>query len=272
MISKQDASDYTPNHKPTKIRNGFWVNPILIQGAMDSEVRVLTAALADKEEHTVMGFPFFQGTLHGMPVIIQKTFQGMVNASAATMTALLQFSPMMIVNQGICGGHDPAIHRGDLLLGKDIFHYSNLKIGPTPDPNPLTGCQVFGVEPIIKHSDEEKIKLFHSDETLLSIARNIPLPRPDMQLFTGTIASADAWIDRKDLMHNMHHTFHTSGEDMETGAVAQLCYSFGIPLLSMRILSNTLVNDEPYDETVAELVQQCVLSFIDKVSQSPLWK
>lgn len=54
------------------------------------------------------------------PVIISKTFQGMVNAAAATSLALAYFKPWAVINQGIGGGHDKKFHRGDIVLGEKV--------------------------------------------------------------------------------------------------------------------------------------------------------
>lgn len=74
-----------------------------------------------------MQFPFYMGRLCGQKVIVSKTFQGMVNAGAATVLAISHFMPRCIINQGVCGGHDPSLHRGDMILGKTIFNNSNLR-------------------------------------------------------------------------------------------------------------------------------------------------
>jgi adenosylhomocysteine nucleosidase len=206
----------------------------------------------------------------------------MVNAAAATITAIANYSPDIIINQGICGGHDPAIHRGDILIGAEIFPYSNLRIGPCSSENPLNGCSVIGLEPLsgcnvsspetlggynatdTKAAAIEKNTLFYSDPALVARAQSCPAPADNVRIFTGRIGSADAWLDRKDLIRHMHETFHTSGEDMESAAVAQLCFSFHIPFLSLRTLSNTLVHDEEYDETTAAMIQQFTLSFLNE--------
>ncbi len=93
-----------------------------------------------------MQFPFYIGRLCGQKVIVSKTFQGMVNAGAATVLAISHFMPRCIINQGVCGGHDPALHRGDMILGETIFNNSNLRFSDSPDENPLHGCIQIGCE------------------------------------------------------------------------------------------------------------------------------
>ncbi len=240
-------------------------HPALLQGAMDSEIQLLVSFLEDVTKETIFDYPFYKGFCNGHPVIVQKTFQGMTNAAASTMLAIEHFSPAFIINQGICGGHSPKLHRGDLLLGQDIINYSNFKIGMTDASNPLIGCECIGCEipkDFPKTSDNqntasgEKTTRFFSDEALLRIAESTPMPDGCQNMLTGTIASADAWLDRKDLIALMNETFGTCGEDMETASVAQLCLAYKIPLLSIRMLSNTRVHDEEYDESVADRLQE----------------
>ena len=115
-------------------------NAILIQGAMDCEICDLLSHMEDVQKTELMQFPFYIGRLCGQKVIVSKTFQGMVNAGAATILAFSTLMPCCIINQGVCGGHDPALHRGDMILGETIFNNSNLRFSDSPDENPLHGC------------------------------------------------------------------------------------------------------------------------------------
>src|SRR5437867_3196932 len=60
------------------------VSPVIVQGAMDVEVRKLAGALADVREEHVQGWTFWRGTVDGYPVIVSKTLKGMAAAAAAT--------------------------------------------------------------------------------------------------------------------------------------------------------------------------------------------
>ncbi len=242
--------------------------PILIQGAMDSEISQLIQALDTYEEQDLFGFSFFTGTYQNHPVIISKTYQGMTNAAAATMLAIEHFSPAFLINQGICGGHSPLLHRGDILLGREIINYSNFKIGPAAIGKTLACCDTIGCEvfsPASPATSSKKVTCFYSHPALLSIAQSIPHPHPGSCIHSGKIASADAWLDRRDLISLMHETFETCGEDMETASAAQLCHCYAVPLLSVRMLSNTRVHDEEYDESVTGGLQEYTLQVVEGI-------
>src|SRR3954465_15841473 len=58
--------------------------PVVVQGAMDVEIRNLAASLQNSREERVHDFLFWVGTIDGYPVVVSKTLKGMENAAAAT--------------------------------------------------------------------------------------------------------------------------------------------------------------------------------------------
>ena len=97
---------------------------LLIQGAMDTETEYLIGQLDEPEEITCGNWKFYTGFLgkHAEPVVISRTYQGMVNAAAATAIAMTQFCLWAVINLGIGGGHDARFHRGGGARGSDGSH------------------------------------------------------------------------------------------------------------------------------------------------------
>ena len=91
--------------------------PILVQGAMVSETDRLVAGLDHPLLDKIGTWSFWRGTLDGYPVIVSLTNKGGANAAAATMLAVERFHPVAIINQGTAGGHDPALHVYDIVIG-----------------------------------------------------------------------------------------------------------------------------------------------------------
>ena len=58
--------------------------PIVVQGAMDIEIRKLASMIDAAAEEHVSGWTFWRGTIDGYPIVISKTLKGMENAAAAT--------------------------------------------------------------------------------------------------------------------------------------------------------------------------------------------
>ena len=103
--------------------------PVVVQGAMDVEIKKLAAVLENVTEEKISGWTFWRGTLDGYPVVISKTLKGMSNAAAATALAAERYHPVAIINQGTAGGHVPDLHVYDIVLGRQSVNLGSFKTG-----------------------------------------------------------------------------------------------------------------------------------------------
>src|SRR3954468_5390986 len=71
--------------------------PVVVQGAMDVEIRKLAGALENSKEEKVAGWTCWSGTVNGYPVVISKTLKGLSNAAAATALAAEHYHPIAII-------------------------------------------------------------------------------------------------------------------------------------------------------------------------------
>lgn len=242
---------------------------ILIQGAMETETEYMIAQLAEAECVTLGNWRFHTGFLgeYREPVIISRTYQGMVNAAAATSLALVHFAPRAVINQGIAGGHDPGFHRGDIVLGERVVPMGAMLYG---FGGAGAGIDAEAFEPLpieIYHKGKqatEKVTDFPCDERLLKLAEKVVSP---YRTARGVIGSADEWNNQLDRIAMLHRRYKTTTEDMESAATAQICFSYGVPFIGIRILSNSIVTDEEYDEAVGEDVQKFVISYVEMLRE-----
>ena len=83
------------------------------------------------------------------------------------------------------------------------------------------------------------IKEFPTDETLLELARACcKEANPDIQIFTGRVASGDQFIDSKEKKQWIHDTFDACCTEMEGAAIAQAAYLNHVPYLIIRAISD----------------------------------
>lgn len=238
---------------------------ILIQGAMDTETEYLVGQLKEPGEIVLGNWTFHTGFLgkYEEPVIISKTYQGMVNAAAASSLALAGFKLKAVINQGIAGGHDSAFHRGDIVLGEKVVPMAAMIRAYAPEG---AGISETGFEPLpieIYHAQTghtEKVEEFPCDEKLLHIAEQV---KTTAHTGRGVLGSADEWNNEIDRIALLRERYHTASEDMESAAPAQLCLSYGVPFLGIRIISNSIVNGEEFDESVGIDGQKFVLQLVE---------
>jgi adenosylhomocysteine nucleosidase len=242
--------------------------PIVVQGAMDVEIRQLAASIENGKEERVHDFLFWVGTLDGYPVVISKTLKGMENAAAATALAAERYHPAAIINQGTSGGHQPDLHVLDIVLGVESVNLGSFKTGVRARGD---GSAVAEWNPLDLNRSEgsagadpnaRTMRRFRADAGLLGAARSVRGRYTKGQIVEGVIGSSDVWNSELDRIQQFHDRYGTTAEEMETAAAAQIAGLFDIPFLGIRVLSNNITNDGPYNPKTGEACQEFVAEVV----------
>jgi adenosylhomocysteine nucleosidase len=244
------------------------VRPVVVQGAMDVEIKKLAGALENVREEKVSGWTFWSGTIDGYPVVISKTLKGMSNAAAATALAAERYHPVAIINQGTAGGHEPGLHVFDIVLGTDAVNLGSFKTGyrargegsTFAEWNPLDLMRSEGSAG--QDPSARTMRRFRGDEGLLSSARNVRGKYQKGRVVEGVIGSSEIWNSELDRIQHFHDQFGTTAEEMETASAAQIAGLFEIPFLGIRVLSNNITNAETYDTRTGEACQEYVYEVV----------
>lgn len=243
---------------------------ILIQGAMDVETELLISKLQDKNLVSVGNWMFYTGFLTNkkVPVVISRTRVGMVNCAAATSLAMVYWNPKIVINQGVAGGHDPRLHRGDIVIGERVVNMGSWEFGYAPE-----GA---GIDPFLcspkkttiyecRTGQEKRMTEFMCDSRLVEVAAGIDCSK---NVLVGTMGSADEWNNQLDRITMLREHYQTLSEDMETAASAQICNSYGIPFIGIRALSNTILHQEEYDRSIGTECQKFILRYVEALADS----
>jgi adenosylhomocysteine nucleosidase len=238
--------------------------PVVVQGAMDVEIRKLAGSLEHGAEENLGGFIFWRGTIDGYPVVISKTLKGMENAAAATAIAAERFHPIAIINQGTAGGHVPELHVYDIVLGTQAVNLGSFKTGyraggrgsDVAEWNPLDLMRSEGSAG--QDPNARTMRRFPGDEGLLAAARDARGQYQRGHVVDGVIGSSDTWNSEIDRIQRFHDQYGTTVEEMEAASSAQIAGLFKIPFLGIRVVSNNITNGEAYDTKVGEACQDFV--------------
>ena len=112
------------------------------------------------------------------------------------------------------------------------------------------GLEIANTQP----GDGEKKTVFAADADLVRVAAAVCWT--EGTVVQGTIGSGDVWNNELDRIAWLHENWGTMTEEMEAAASAQICAAYGVPFLTVRILSNTAVHGEPFDERTGEACQK----------------
>ncbi|CAN7507219.1 5'-methylthioadenosine/S-adenosylhomocysteine nucleosidase [Rossellomorea sp. LjRoot5] len=242
--------------------------PILIQGPMPIEAEKFAGKLKNVKEEKSGSFVFYKGTVDGYPVIVAKTGKGMENTAAATAVAIEKYDPVAIINQGTSGGHDPALHVFDIVLGERTVNLGSLKTGSMADEE---GIEPTAWKPMDLMASEgsagedpnaEKIRYYDGDEALLAAANAVKDTYKKGKVVEGTIGSADVWNNEVDRIQWFHEKYGTSVEEMEGAAAAQIAGACDVPFLGIRVLSNNKTNGGAYNPDTAAANQEYVYEVV----------
>ena len=259
---------------PAAVTAAEAIRPVVVQGAMDIEVQTLVASLEHPTEEHVQGWTFWKGTIAGYPVVVSKTLKGGANAAAATALAIERLHPLAIINQGTAGGHDPALHVSDIVLGTAAINIGAFKTGSRDKG---AGSNFADWRPLdLLRSDGSAgqdpnawvMRRLLGDDALLAAARNVKETYVHGRVVDGIIGSSDMWNSELDRIERLHAEFGTTVEEMETAPAAQVAGLSQIPFLGIRVLSNNITNGGAYNGQTAEMCQtfvaQVIRAYIDQ--------
>lgn len=239
-------------------------DPIMIVAAMESEHDVIFNALENKKEERFGNFKFTKGYINNYPVVLAKSMIGMVNAATATTIGIEHYHPRNIINEGTAGAHNPNLHKGDIVLGKNIIENNSYFTGHKDEGEgySLENREYTGEEMVVDGEIQDVVTL-HSNSNLLNIAANTAY---NGNLIQGTISSGDLWNQEIDVIKYFYETLQSDCEEMEGFAVGQVAHQYNIDFLCIRIISNSeYYPDEPFTEDVAKICQNYSVNVVKNI-------
>lgn len=188
--------------------------------AMDSEFELVKSLLTEVREKGMNALRFVEGKVGRTDVVLMKSGIGKVCSAVGTMELIRNYSPNAIVNTGVAGGIDPLTEVMDIVVGENMV-YHDVWCG---DGNEYGQIQGFPV-------------MFVSDKRLYEAALEV---KHEGKVYGGLICSGDKFITDRVILDEIKKKFPAGlAVDMESCSIAQVCYWYGVPFLSYRIISDT---------------------------------
>lgn len=190
---------------------------IAILVAMGKELNLLLPLLENTKRETVDGFTFHSGKIGNNEIVAMQCGIGKVNAAIGTLTLLNNYKPELVINTGVAGGASQEAHVMDVIVGSTIA-YHDVWCGPGTQYGEASGYPLY----------------FESDKRYTSL---IP-SREDIK--HGLICSGDKFIASMSEVESIQKVFpHVLAVDMESATIAQVCYLRKVPMIVMRVISDS---------------------------------
>lgn len=190
-------------------------------------------------------------------VVVEKCGIGKVNAALGAAEMIRRHHPDVIVSSGCAGGHGDDIHVQDVVVGAEVS-YHDVYCGTSIDQTTVYG-QVQGMPARYK-----------ADGQLLAKACRVKCE--GFSVHPGLIVTGDWFVDSKDKMRDIiSHFPEAKAVDMESAAIAQTCYKYGVPFISFRVVSDIPLRDtdasmyHDFWNTIAENSFQVTKTFVESL-------
>lgn len=217
--------------------------------AMTKEFELLKGKLEKVSVSTVNGSEMAEGFLGGKKTALMQCGIGKVCAAVGTTELIKFLGPDCIINTGVAGGISSETKVMDVVAGSRLV-YHDVWCGEPNAYGQVQGLPAF----------------FASEAALLKKAAQSEC---GVRIHEGLICSGDQFITSRGDLENIRQKFPDAlAVDMESAAVAQVCHIYGVPFLSLRIISDTpgVENHQKqyYDfwkqapEKLAEIVEKTV--------------
>ena len=193
---------------------------ILILGALSEEISSFLKDLSKKRESEWNGFRIYEGKLSGIDTVICQTKEGKVFSAMITQHLLDSYKFDFVLFTGVAGSLKKDLHAGDVLISTELFQHD---------------VDVTALGWKFNHIPSAESIFFKADERLIKIAKTIEID--ERKIVTGRIATGDQFIDHTHRVKK-ENMYNASCADMESAAVAQVCWTNSIPFLVIRIISD----------------------------------
>ncbi|MEN8136898.1 MAG: 5'-methylthioadenosine/adenosylhomocysteine nucleosidase [Bacteroidota bacterium] len=200
-----------------------------IIGAMDEEVNILKDSMQVDTVIQKAGMDFYKGKINSKQIIVVKSGIGKVNAAIATQLLIDNFSVSNIINTGVAGGLNDTLNIADIVIAKSLRYHDfdvssfGYKIGKIPRMD---------------------TSVFYSDRMMMAnILKNGRGLK--YRIGYGDISSGDQFIANEIQKNEIVNLFNSDAVEMESAAIAHVCYLNNIPFVIVRSISDKANGEAP---------------------------
>ena len=187
-----------------------------------------------------------QGCIGGNDVVLWQCGIGKVNAAIGTARLVQEHHPDCILSTGLAGGIDSSLGVMDVVVGSQTVYHD-------------VWCGMGNAYGQVQGMPER----FDAHPVLLQCVEGIA-ERETMQVKQGLICTGDQFITDREALSRIKNRFPDGlACEMESAAIAQSCHIYGIPFMSIRVISDTPGNtdnhQQQWDEFLASMGERSFL-------------
>ena len=223
-----------------------------IIAAMRIELELIKSKLERVTEENAGGITFYHGFYKDNEVVCAVCGVGKVFAAMCAEAMIIKYQPSVIVNTGVAGSLSNDLKQLDCAVAEKCVQY-DMDTSALGDPVGM----ISGINKIYFESDKT-----YSDILIGCYGKNRPV--------FCTVASGDAFVCDSKKKEYIKNAFGASVCDMESAAIAHVCFAADIPFVISRAISDGADDGAAEDfltvcKKAADISSKAVLKFIEKI-------
>ena len=192
--------------------------------AMDKEFRQLSGLLTESTTEHRHHRDFTLGRIGGNEVILQQCGIGKVNAAVGAVEMIDGYRPDLVLSTGVAGGASVSLNPLDVVVATECA-YHDFYCGSEVEYGQVMGLPARFAAPA-------------------SLVEKALALRTETKIVSGLTVSGDWFVDSKEKMRSiLDHFPEAMAVDMESCSIAQTCHLYGVPFVSLRIISDVPLKD-----------------------------
>ncbi|MBO6118355.1 MAG: 5'-methylthioadenosine/S-adenosylhomocysteine nucleosidase [Bacteroidales bacterium] len=169
-----------------------------------------------------------ESSLKDKTIVLHQCGIGKVNAAMNAFDFIVKQHPDIVISTGVAGGCSDELNITDTVFAQSVC-YHDVWCG---QPNALGQIQGMPDKYCAPKEVLNKIK-----------AENFP------NVHFGLTVSGDWFVDSADKMREIKKSFPDAmAVDMESAAIAQVCYTMNVPFVSLRVISDIPLKENNYQQ------------------------
>lgn len=191
---------------------------------------------------------FYEGTIGGVDVVALFSGVCKVNAAIATQILIETFRVGAVINSGTAGGMDPGLQILDTVISTEVA-YHDVAEDILTEFHPWMESCFFCADKRLVDLSKVAAKMFHN-------------------VHWGRMVTGEAFIDDEG-RKAINDQYAPLSVDMETAAIAHVCYVYEIPFISIRSITDTAThsgtdNFEKNCQTASAIAKDITIALINE--------
>ncbi|NBB80724.1 MAG: 5'-methylthioadenosine/S-adenosylhomocysteine nucleosidase [Verrucomicrobia bacterium] len=214
--------------------------PILVLGAVPSEIALIRAHLESPETGQLAIYPYLRGRIGKLDIITAVTGVGVTNGAMCTALFLHHLAPRATIISGTGSRLNPEVDCGDVIVSKKTLHHAAGSLTDDgmvyrkvrgPLPKMMTHFAYKPDAELLKKA-VSAIKTYQPEK--ITVDGEIYRPR----VYPGIVSASDLFGVNQAKIDDLRAKLSPHLMEMESAAIAQVCDHLDYPHIVFRAGSN----------------------------------